>query len=114
MDWIKIRNNSDSPKLISARSLQFTVDFLDFVFVIALLITAIVIDGCEKVQHSISAYFHTDARNVFVGVLCTIALCLFAHKVYSYIDNLVGNFAAIFALGVAFSPLQSLSRSQAV
>jgi hypothetical protein len=104
MDWIKIKNNSDHPELISARSLQFTIGFLGFLFPVALMIVAVVLDDCEKVQHSISAYYHTDARNLFVGVLCAIALCLFAYKGYSYIDNLAGNLAAIFALGVAFFP----------
>ena len=104
MDWIRIKNNSDHPELISARSLQFTIGFLGFLFPIALMIVAVVLDDCEKVQHSISAYYHTDARNLFVGVLCAIALCLFTYKGYSFIDNLVGNLAAIFALGVAFFP----------
>jgi hypothetical protein len=43
-------------------------------------------------------------RNIFVGVLCAIALFMFAYKGYDRRDNIAGNLACIFALGVAFFP----------
>jgi len=104
MDWIKIRNNSDKPELISARSVQFTIGFLGFIFPLLLIVVAAVFSNCQNVQNSISAYYHTISRNVFVGVLCAISLSLFAYRGYSRVDNLVGNLAAASALGVAFFP----------
>lgn len=100
----EIKNTSNTPELISARTLILTIGILGFIFPILLIIIAVLLQDCEFVQNSISAYYHTISRNVFVGTLCAIALCLYAYKGYSKVDDLAGNIAAFLALGVAFFP----------
>jgi hypothetical protein len=56
------------------------------------------------VQSSISGYYHTGMRDVFVGVLCAIAMFLLSYEGYDAHDRVVGILACLFALGVAFFP----------
>jgi len=65
---------------------------------------AFVAGNCETFQHSISAYYYTVSRNIFVGSVCAIAFCLFAYKGYCRLDARLATLAAVFALGVALSP----------
>lgn len=57
----------------------------------------------EPVVHSsISFYYHTHMRNVFVGSLTAIATFFFFYCGYDEVDNWAGNFAGLMALGTAF------------
>lgn len=52
---------------------------------------------------SISAYYYTSMRNVFVGALCALAVFLFSYR-YQRTDNRLSTAAALLALGVALFP----------
>lgn len=58
----------------------------------------------RPVLRTISLYYHTGMRDVFVGAICAIALFLFFYRGYDKWDNLAGNLAGFFALGVALFP----------
>lgn len=60
--------------------------------------------GGKPVLKTISLYYHSGMRDVFVGSICAIALFLFFYRGYSKWDNLAGNLAGFFALGVALFP----------
>lgn len=53
---------------------------------------------------SISQFYRTKSRNVFVGFLCAIGIFLFTYKGYDSRDNRLGNIACLLALGTAFFP----------
>lgn len=55
-------------------------------------------------QPSISDYYYTVMGDVFVGALCSVALFLFFYTGYDNTDNILGNIAGFFALGVALFP----------
>jgi len=55
-------------------------------------------------ERSISAYYYTGMRDVMVGLLCAIAVFLLSYKGYDPKDDIAGNFACVFALGVAWFP----------
>lgn len=59
---------------------------------------------CKEIQVSISTYYHTNMRNVFVGFNCAVALFLFAYRGHDWRDNLAGTLGCLFVLGVAFLP----------
>jgi hypothetical protein len=63
--------------------------------------------GAHLIMPSISEYYDTWMRDLFVGVLCAVALFLFCYKGLSKVDNRMANLAALFALGVAFFPTSS-------
>lgn len=56
------------------------------------------------VESSISYYYHTGMRDVFVGALCAVALFLFFYTGYNKWDDWAGNLGGLFALGVAWFP----------
>lgn len=56
------------------------------------------------VEPSISDYYYTEMGDIFVGSLFAIALFMFFYTGYDKIDNIVGNFAGIFAIGTAIFP----------
>jgi len=74
---------------------------------VLLLFASVVIEwasagGC--LQPSISAYYFTPARSVFVGVLVTMGVCLLALKGSSDGEDGLMNLAGMLAPGVAFVP----------
>lgn len=56
------------------------------------------------IQSSISAYYHTGMRDVFVGSLCAIAVFLMSYRGYERVDDIAGDLACVFAIGAALFP----------
>ena len=56
------------------------------------------------IQSSISAYYYTGMRDVFVGSLCAIGVFLLSYRGYEPTDDLAGNLACAFVVGVALAP----------
>ena len=90
--------------VVSYMNLRKMVGILGFAFPIILVVGSVVAGGYEQIQNSISSYYHTNMRDIFVGVLCVVALFLLSYRGYDRIDNIAGNIACFFALGVAFFP----------
>ena len=61
-------------------------------------------DASCSLQPSISAYYHTEVGYLFVGMLLAVAILLWSYPGYDRDDNLAGNIAALFALGVFLFP----------
>ncbi len=55
-------------------------------------------------QSSISAYYHTGMRDVFVGVLWAAGFFLFSYRGYGLMDEIAGKLACLFAVGVSIFP----------
>ena len=53
---------------------------------------------------SISGYYYTHMRNVFVGAFCALGVLLIAYNGYDYVDRSITRIAGISAVGVAFFP----------
>jgi hypothetical protein len=98
------RESSIKPSPVSGRTLQLIIGILAMSLPTVLIVGAAIIDDCQLVQNSISAYYHTVMRNFFVGTLCGVAISMFAYYGYHKYDNWLANAAAVFALGVAFFP----------
>ena len=56
------------------------------------------------IEASISAYFHTGMRELFVGSLCAVAVFLLCYKGYERRDNIAANIAGLALIVVAFFP----------
>ena len=63
-------------------------------------------------QGSLSHYFHTPMRTIFVGVLFAIGVFLYLYKGYSVQENYALNFAGIFAATVAIFPMDFPSTAE--
>jgi hypothetical protein len=60
-------------------------------------------------QTSMSAYYYTEMRDVFVGVLCTLGAFLFLYKGYTPRENWVLNVAGVCGPLIALFPTHQLN-----
>ena len=68
--------------------------------------------GATGIEPSISDYYYTHMGDVFVGSQCAIGVFLFTYRGHQRIDNIAGNLAGIFAIGVALFPTEPGSPTQ--
>ncbi len=57
-----------------------------------------------RAPDSISGYYYTDMRNIFVGTLCALGVFLVAYRGYDGVDESITNVAGFAAIGVALCP----------
>ena len=101
----------ETPALAAIKTYRYLR--LALVGLVVLLFSALVVEwlavGRECVQPTISAYWHTPVRGVFVGVLVTMGICLIALKGNTEAEDVLLNLAGILAPGVAFIPTPSFT-----
>ncbi len=85
-------------------TLRRTIGILGISLPLIVAVGAITLGNCTSIQRSISMYYNTVMRNVFVAVLAATALFMFAYRGYDYRDRIAGIAAGVFALGIAFFP----------
>jgi uncharacterized membrane protein YobD (UPF0266 family) len=98
--------NEEKSMAFSYLELRKIIGVLGTAFPFILSIGALILFR-TGIQSSISSYYHTGMRNVFVGTLCVIGFFLFSYKGHRKPgdkDNLAGNLGCIFAVGVALFP----------
>ncbi len=97
---------SDQPLVFSYLELRKAIGVLGIGLPFVLSIGAAIIFR-TGIQSSISAYYHTGMGDVFVGILCVIGFFLFSYRGYRHerCDNIAGNLACVFAVGVALFPV---------
>jgi hypothetical protein len=102
--------NSDVPReFVRYLTLRRAVGFFGILLPWLLTLGCMLLGGCTAIEESISQYYGTDVRDLFVGLLFVIAWFLFAYRGYERKDDIAGDFACIFALGVALFPTTSQS-----
>jgi hypothetical protein len=94
----------DGSDLVSYRTLRRVVGLLGVALPVVLAAYGFAVCGWWHFQPTISDYYALPARDVFVGVLFTIGWFLFTYHGFDWRDNLAGNIANVFALGVALFP----------
>src|SRR6478672_7886100 len=60
--------------------------------------------GDRGIELSISDYYYTNYGDVLVVLLSVIGVFLFTYNGYKWTEKMLTKFAAIAAIGVAFSP----------
>jgi hypothetical protein len=60
--------------------------------------------GLDTLLPSMSQYYYSPVRDVFVGALCAIGVFLFLYKGFSHAENWALNLAGILVIGVAMFP----------
>ncbi|MCA1949384.1 MAG: hypothetical protein LDL24_02355 [Treponema sp.] len=89
--------------LISYKTLRRLIGILGMALPVALIAGGFLQPG-GGIQGSISAYYHTNMRDLFVGILFVVGLFLISYHGYDKEDNLVTNLSGLFAIGVALFP----------
>ena len=89
--------------VLSYLDLRKAVGIIGFALPFVLAFGKILLQG-SGIQSSISGYYYTDMRNVFVGSLCAIGVFLMSTRGYDRKDEIAGILACVFAVGVALFP----------
>lgn len=97
-------NNPNDRYLISFLTLRRLVGILGMTLPFALLLGYFLFEKGCKFPPSISHFYYTDMGNVFVGILCAVALFLFTYNGYDKRDMITAKLAGCFALIVAMFP----------
>lgn len=96
--------NSNDSLVISYINLRIGLGFVGFFLPIILVAGTWGLADCTQLQPSISHYYYTIMGDYFVGSLCAVAMFLFFYRGVDKQDGIIANFAAVFALLVAFFP----------
>ncbi len=100
--------SSDDDRLVASYyDLRALVGALGILLPFATPIVARLVDGPAPLLSTLSAYYGTGARDVFVGVLCVFAAFFVVYKGYDRTDEWAGNAGAVFATVVAVCPCTS-------
>jgi hypothetical protein len=104
------RSNASSDKLrrhfeSTYLSLRIGVAAIGVALPVALWVGALLIEG-SSLQSSISAYYYTGMRDVFVGALFAIGVALYVYRGFSPAENVVLSLAGVLAVCVALFPTQ--------
>ena len=94
---------NSSSLVISYLTLRKMVGVLGTLLPFTLFFGALWIFG-TGIQSSMSSYYHTGMGDVFVGTMCVIGFFLFSYKGYERKDDLAGDLACAFAVGLALFP----------
>ena len=99
-------NNTSANNLlvISFLSIRKAIGVLGISLPLALLFGTFLLNDCQEIQGSISAYYYTSMRNIFVGILCVVAFYLFSYKGYDSTDRILSALSGLASLGVALLP----------
>jgi hypothetical protein len=89
--------------IISYMFLRKTVGWIGTLLPVV-LIAGNVIFFTRSLPGSMSGYYYTHMRDVFVGALCALGVFLVAYAGYDEVDRWITNIAGLCAIGVAFCP----------
>jgi hypothetical protein len=90
--------------IVSYRTLRRVVGTLGMLLPVLVMMEWWMQCHCGAIRPSISDYYDVQARDLFVGILFTIAWFLFAYRGHDRRDDIAGDAACLFALGVALVP----------
>jgi hypothetical protein len=97
------QNLPPDPLVLSYLALRKAVGIVGFALPFALGIGGFLLSR-QGIQITMSAYYYTGMRNVFVASLCSIRIFLMSTRGYDLNDEITGRLAAFFAIGIALFP----------
>ena len=89
--------------IVSYMFLRQTVGWIGTLLPVVLLVGAAISSTASR-PDSMSGYYYTDMRNIFVGALCALGVFLVAYDGYDDVDRWITSIAGFGAIAVAFCP----------
>ncbi|MCW7538598.1 hypothetical protein OOT46_12170 [Aquabacterium sp. A7-Y] len=90
--------------LVSYLTLRKAVGTLGMLLPALLVLGEVLAFRTARIQESISSYYYTGMRDVFVGTMCALGVFLFTYRGYDERDNRAGKAACAGAIGLALCP----------
>jgi hypothetical protein len=97
------RNPDRNELIVSYMFLRQTVGWIGTLLPIVLLVGNAISSTAPR-PDSMSGYYYTDMRNIFVGALCALGVFLGAYDGYDDVDRWITNIAGLGAIAVALCP----------
>lgn len=97
------RSIEENELIISYMYLRKIVGWIGSLLPIALIVGGL-LSVTASLPESMSGYYYTQMRNVFVGALCALGIFLVGYAGYDDLDRWITNVAGVGAIGVAFLP----------
>ncbi len=91
------------PLVLSYLGLRKAIGIIGLALPFVLALGKVIFDG-SGIEGSMSAYYYTVMRDVFVGSLCAIGVFLLAYRGYGIVDSVAGKIAAVAAVGTSWFP----------
>ncbi|MGV9805063.1 hypothetical protein [Micromonospora chersina] len=88
---------------VTVRQLRLGVGAVGLALPIGLIAGHLVATGRLTLLDSLSGYYHTEMRDVFVGALCAVGVFLISYR-YRWPDDVLGTIAGFLAVTVALFP----------
>lgn len=102
---LTFKDNKKDPILIDANKIILSIGVIAVLLPLIVHLAAFPLKDCvHGKMHSISAYYHTDAQDILVGLICALAFSFLAYNGHSKTDMIFSKIAAFSALGVALIP----------
>lgn len=103
-----IRKNNPGGQIYSYLALRKAVGWIAILFPFVLMLGVFLIYNGNITLYTISMYYYSGMRDVFVGALCAIALFLFFYHGYDRWDDWLGNLAGFCAVCIALFPTSKM------
>jgi hypothetical protein len=100
---LHITMHAQSSLVLSYLTLRKAVGIIGISLPFVLVVGTVIIEGSQLLS-SISAYYYSVMGDVFVGSLFAIGVFLLSYRGYERIDDIAGDLACVFAIGVALFP----------
>jgi hypothetical protein len=100
---MKEESGNEKHMVFSYLALRRAIGILGISLPFVVSLGALILFG-TGLQSSISSYYHTGMRDVFVGTLFATGFFLLSYKGYERSDDIAGDLACLFAVGVALFP----------
>ncbi|MEU9826746.1 DUF998 domain-containing protein [Micromonospora chersina] len=88
---------------VTVRHLRLGVGSVGIALPVVLVVGHLIVARRFTLLDSLSGYYHTELRDVFVGALCAVGVFLIAYR-YRRPDDALGTVAGVLAVAVALFP----------
>jgi hypothetical protein len=93
-----------NPEVITYKTMRRMIGILGMALPVVLFLWSVCLTRDHFLLDSISSYYHTNRRDLFVGILCAVSFFLFSYHGYSKLDFFIFKIASFSALCVALFP----------
>lgn len=100
---MRTRSPSANELIISYLTLRKAIGWIGVLLPIVLIVGQVIFFS-RVIPWSVSDYYYTHMRNIFVGSLCAIGVFLLSYEGYDDWDERITGLAGLGAIGTAFSP----------
>jgi hypothetical protein len=97
------RNAEGDQLIVSYMVLRRAVGWIGTLLPVVLIVGNAISSTASR-PDSMSGYYYTDMRNIFVGALCALGVFLAVYDGYDDVDRWMTNIAGFGAIGVALCP----------